>query len=108
MGIGVLITLYARYPWTERFGSIHSLTFWLMIAVGPILFLFLSWVLDGKYKRRENSEIIHGIVWGSCLGFLLWITEIFFAPSVLALLACLSGGALAGIVYFIAKSGRME
>ena len=104
--IGAFISLmYIRYRSDKQLDPIFSLTFWLTVIIGAPLYLHLTWILGGKYRSPINKEIIHGSIWGSCMGFAIWATEYFFTSTLLNLIISLASGAMLGILFFIAKAG---
>jgi hypothetical protein len=100
---GVALALAFRHRYNGGIDLVTSLTFWLLAISGAIFFYFSSLVVEERFHRNINKELIHGAGFGSMLGLGLWISGIFFTANFLTWLACLSSGAIVGILYVGAK-----
>ncbi len=100
---GVVLALAFRHQYNRGIDPITSLTFWVLAISGAVFSYFAFSVLDERFHRNINKELIHGAGFGSMLGVSLWVSGIFFTSNFLTWLICLSGGAIAGILYVGAK-----
>jgi hypothetical protein len=101
--IGAILALVMRHRTMRRIDPITSPTFWLLIISGAVGLYFIVLMVEERFHKSINKELIHGIIWGSISGMALWISGIAFTSNFLNWLACLLGGALAGILYAVAK-----
>lgn len=101
--IGGILGLAYRHRYTGEIGSVTSVTFWLLVLSGALGSYFATLMLEERFHRSINKELIHAIIWGGGIGLAFWITGIFFTSNFLTWIICLFGGALAGVLFAVVK-----